>query len=324
VLSTKYRSYWTFISNRFLRIFPTYYAILLTSIVVSVVARVVSDNWLMLGGWAQYWGQVGTPWRLFFIITNAVVLGQDWYFFLGVNPDGTPTIIWDRSLMRLMGIVPTAWALSLILMFYLIAPYLSGRSSRFLAAVVAGSLALRALFVWGGLYIDPWTYRFFPNEVGLFAAGMLSYRWYRGGRLERLGNGFALLVCLTFLAYALAYNSLAAIPQPLRWGAYFTGLFLALPFFYMRGNGSGWDRCLGRLSFPAYLVHQLLADSLGLALFFTGSAVPQFWVAFSVSAASTVAAAAILRFIEDPVEMYRRGRAESTGGAVGRKRRKHR
>ena len=101
-------------------------------------------------------------------------------------------------------LVPQAWTLGVEITFYLVAPFVL-RSPRRLLALLAASLALRAVLIATGIGLsDPWTYRFFPAELALFLAGALSHqillpRWQaltrRWPRLPELGVAILAAYC---------------------------------------------------------------------------------------------------------------------------------
>src|SRR5262249_20142393 len=118
--------------------------------------------------------------------SNLFIFGQDWVMFLGVHAHHLSfvTHFTDSDVFLFEGLtIHQTWTLGVELTFYLVAPFVLPRR-KLLLALLAASLALRAVLLYTGLgFDDPWTYRFFPTELALFLSGSLSHQvllpWYR-------------------------------------------------------------------------------------------------------------------------------------------------
>ena len=117
--------------------------------------------------------------RLFLILSNLFIVGQDWLMFFGIEHSSllfTGSFAHSDVPLYQGLLVPQAWTLGVEITFYLVAPFVL-RSPRRLLALLAASLALRAVLIATGIGLnDPWTYRFFPAELALFLAGALSHQ----------------------------------------------------------------------------------------------------------------------------------------------------
>src|SRR6185436_3290635 len=84
----------------------------------------------------------------------------------------------------------------------LLAPWLIARGTKTLIGVVAGTVALRLALASIGLTFDPWTYRFFPVEIGSFVFGIVLYRSmaYRRSSpaVQRVATAGLILITLLF------------------------------------------------------------------------------------------------------------------------------
>ena len=74
--------------------------------------------------------------------------------------------------------IPPAWSLPVEMAFYAVAPFLVRSRWRLLAGVLLG-LGIRVIVCKAFGSHDPWRYRFFPAELGVFCAGGLAYHFYR-------------------------------------------------------------------------------------------------------------------------------------------------
>ncbi len=267
VLNEKYQpgksTYFEFISNRFLRIFPGYLVVLVLTILLLLTAGwYYGKNFGAIFQWAENWGKLDWPARLFIVFTHLTLLGQDIFLFLGFdglgnlsfNPDAFGS---SNSMVRFM-FVPIAWSLSLEFYFYLLAPFLVRRSASVLALIILSSILLRLglAYLWGWQH-DPWSFRFFPSELALFLCGAGAYRVYRVIRLGKM-NG---LNRLGWLGLGVAVATVLIISNSqnhlMIWLniAFVAFVAMALPYLFRLTQHSKIDGHIGELSYPMYLCH---------------------------------------------------------------------
>jgi peptidoglycan/LPS O-acetylase OafA/YrhL len=253
-----YQSVKGFYLNRALRIYPVY-------LVVAVVALALSP-WIrpeIAHTFRQ--APVAAQWALG--VANVTLIGQDWLMFTAVHAG---QLHWasnfkDSEILIHEGLlVPQAWTLGVELSFYLLAPFVVKHSGRLLALLFL-SIGMRVWLATQGLTQDPWTYRFFPNELALFLVGAATARWLLpawlripGLRDQRawltLASGVVFLLCLSYAWIPL--------PNALRTLILF-GLFVPLlPLTFLFQNQAPWDRKIGELSYPIYVGHMVAVWSL--------------------------------------------------------------
>jgi peptidoglycan/LPS O-acetylase OafA/YrhL len=145
---------------------------------------------------------------------------------------------------------------------------------------------------------DPWTYRFFPFELGCFLLGALAYRHrHLLDRLvpERMGKYYVYPLVFCFAAIG--------IPLPLSTSQIIYPIVLAcvLPYVFRVTSRFKTDRIIGDLSYPFYIFHIFALKLAEIAAHHTqritvGSIA---WIGLSVTLVlSAIALALEVRFIE--------------------------
>jgi peptidoglycan/LPS O-acetylase OafA/YrhL len=219
-----------------------------------------------------YWRSVGVPFALLLnldlplsdlarsglVLSNLSIFGLD---LAALNR----AVFTQDPIMRLIG---PAWSLAIELQFYLVAPFLVTRSLRFCLAVLAATLALRVSLL--GLHYDPWRYLFGPADWCFFIMGHVAHRFsllIRDSVVKiRLGIFWAAL--LPLVGYAARVHAIQDLDRPRLW-VYYVCLAASLPFIFELTRKAGWDRTIGNVSYPVYLVHPLI-----FTIFLTGLGTP--------------------------------------------------
>jgi peptidoglycan/LPS O-acetylase OafA/YrhL len=313
ILDTKYgntkQGTYLFYSNRFLRIYPLYWSVLLIAIVVSVLERIYPANFHSAGVllfFEQYWSTFDWPARLYLAVSNFSVLGMDLGFFFRLDQGSlhltTQYYLYKPKAFQ-FDFVPQAWSLSLEVMVYAMAPYLFRRSIRTLMCLFVGSFCLRAVGSYTGLRFDPWFETFLPFEIAWFLAGALGYRVYRSfGSMLEGKIGIAAIVAV--LGLLLAYP---AIPDP---GTITLGLrtkdwfflgpaAMCIPAIFAASKQWRIDRWVGELSYPVYLSHLII-----IAMCYGDFG----WLGLKPVVGTLVLSLVILKLLDAPLERYRQAR----------------
>ncbi|MFN0125674.1 MAG: acyltransferase family protein [Verrucomicrobiales bacterium] len=255
----------TFFSQRLLRLMPVYWGVLLLTLAASGLAW----GWWghafpPLQTWHEHGGSLGGGARAFLAATNALLFGQNEVMFLGIDaPSGR--LAWTADFEASQPpvwhflAIPQAWTIELELLFYALAPWLVRRPLPVVLGVMGVSLGVRAAcyFVFG-LRHDPWTYRFFPNELALFLLGTVAYRIYRSPWRARAAEGLWIWpLFFLFFLLTLAFPFIPVPGQIKAWPYYALATF-TIPFLFAESKNWRWDRWIGELSYPIYLIHFLV------------------------------------------------------------------
>jgi peptidoglycan/LPS O-acetylase OafA/YrhL len=316
ILSGKYsadaRGRWIFYTNRAVKIFVPYFAVLAGTIILSLVAYVFTGNAASLAAFfAEAHNMSAGTWA-YAIFSNLTLFGLDWGSFLAYR-DGS--LVWDLHALEQPGaavgmfsVNNPAWTLSIELTFYLIAPFLVRR--HFLALVLS-AFALQAIR-YHAYHIGWFSYgtdnRFFPFELGLFLYGALLYR-----ANDLLRADVRLQAPIAFGCLALA----VVMPDYFRDGYYqFYGLVgLLLPTLFGFSNRHKWDRWLGDFSYPIYVVHYPVAVLLAAFIAHWSPSSIGTNRAYPVLALVLTCLISIVidRYLVQPVDAWRQRRALATG-----------
>jgi peptidoglycan/LPS O-acetylase OafA/YrhL len=297
-----YQRKFHFYKSRFFRLAPLWYLTLLLSFLLVLPRGGI--------GGVDVFSSAPLSFKAMSIASQVSMLGQDIYTFFSydtlrhtfgfaeaINVNRPPGPIGGFWFLQL----PQGWSISTEVMFYILAPFLVKRPVKVLTFIILGTVLLR-LFIYLklGWNSDPWTYRFFPIEVGTFLLGSIGYKGYC--RFKEWGSspsiGFTFLGF--FLCWALFWpywNSSADFKQ------LFLVLFVAisLPFVFIATKSSSWDRWLGSLSYPVYLLHFLVIWGI-LPIFLHPNVPNQSAIGLLITLGLS---AVMVRYVERPVNKWR-------------------
>jgi len=249
--------------NRLFRIFPTYWVVLCVTLI-----------FILLGVDHEWWTFIsGLPIEalLISLAVNLTLFFQDFLIFLGIGPNGA--IVFSPSFdstfrpLHLALLVPQSWSLALELSFYSLAPFILKRKWLILT-LFASSLLLRVVIIGLGVGTnDPWTYRFFPVEIGTFLAGACLHQFV-APRISKFdvykSKKLSLTLVILFAAFAFAFpwveNNFT------RYSLLATLCILGLPALFNYQGQSRLDNELGKLSYPIYLWHVLVISVLNVLI----------------------------------------------------------
>jgi peptidoglycan/LPS O-acetylase OafA/YrhL len=261
ILNEKYikksGSYFLFISNRILRIYPLYlialFAILAFSL-IKFLAGVPGPENFYHRFFLFFSHSPGNtiPFNILpdfinYVVRNiTLVFTTDYFFLTSKNP--------------LTLILPQAWSLQREMFFYLFAPFLARRSLKVLLIIFV--LYITIFFYW----IDP--SNILPKNLLLYAClesmfffflGMFSYKAYVFLKKRSIPQLILKLSFLGMIIYTVFY---VFIPQVFRLSINLPVdinycLFIAIisPFLFMFGQKNSIDKFLGEISYPIFITH---------------------------------------------------------------------
>lgn len=197
--------------------------------------------------------------------------------------------------------LPQGWSISTELMFYLLAPLIVFRSFSIIMLIITLAFLLRlAIYFVFGWSSDPWTYRFFPVEIGVFLLGTLSYHCYV--YLQKFT--FTKPVGLVILAvYLCLVSEWAFWQRPESFKQFFLVIFtsIAIPFVFTLTRNWKWDRLIGDLSYPIYLLHFVVFFGI-IPLFMS---VASKWASTVGLLVTVILSILLVRYLERPIDAWR-------------------
>jgi peptidoglycan/LPS O-acetylase OafA/YrhL len=316
VLSQKYDpgtadGRWLFYTNRALRIFVPYWSFCL--IILAGCAVIHLALGIPLGvdaAFAQYWPQMTWSTRIYLVFSNFLILTQEWSMWLAYQ-GGAMIPVWNSDLyaphLGTFQVIPQAWSVSLELMFYALAPFLVRRHWLLLLAIIIATYLLRSAASAYGFTGSGFAYRFFPFEIGLFLAGVLSHRAY--AYLDSRGMAsfpLSLATSALLIGAVLVQQFIDSLDNH----KFYLLVAVALPALFHVSRGNRLDNRLGELSYPIYLSHlAVLGCGQAVIAAVIGPIENRNWLIMAMVAATILLSMAYVHWIDAPFERWRQRRA---------------
>ena len=269
-----------FYINRYLRLFPTYFIVGITTLILAGLKQLLFSEALVapfnvITEVSQLQNSISNViLKVFLLFTNLGIFFQDFIMFIGVN-QGNAELVYDfynSDIQVWQGLaIPQAWTLGVELSFYLLAPYLLKLSTKKLLTFAGLSVAAKLMFL---LFFYPkfliyshfgfdgiqnirglWGYRFLPFEIGYFLAGALSYRLFEEKecfflhptKRNKILAYVLVILCITLVSPIFNKDGFC-------WIYPFIFVYLLPTLFHLFKN-SKIDNVIGEFSYPFYLSH---------------------------------------------------------------------
>ncbi len=308
ILNEKYvkqkKSFQLFITNRFLRIYPIYWIVLLAFISLSLIKLLLhvgtEDN--AISHLLSYYSQF-SPVVFYSAITN--------FFLRNVTLILTTDYVVNNSKVAGYLLVQQAWSLQLELIFYVLAPFLIWREKKTIAVVSILYLFARHIIFSNHLLnpnlliTDVFYYFIF------FLAGIWSYHFYRHLRKRPFKKLFLVKVIVGAIMFMYLFIPLTtffpATLHNLREVIFYGVMALSLPFFFLFSQmiKTKWDFWLGEISYPIYITHFIFIKFIANQGFLQGK---PYWALLFVLSATFVASALLVKFVALPMNKIRQRR----------------
>ena len=293
-----------FYLNRFLRLYPAYWFVLLVVIAFSQQSKwtVYLQPLNVLRQFAQ-----DPTLASLSLVPNLFIIGSDVFRLFAVNPATGSYELFSQSLgdMPAFGeflFIPQAWSVSNEIVFYALCPLLVRlRTFLLLLLIVLAYYLLQATseaFAWPNILPS---YNFY-----YFLLGMLSYRLkpiFEAGRIWLI-LPFAVTPFAICSFWQLFIGTIAA-PQFSIWPLW----AICMPALFLLTQKAEFDRHFGDLSYPVYLCH-LPFLSPAIIHFGEFAAIPVFLCACAM-------AILVVRFVDHPIQRIKSSRSTRYTRAAG-------
>ena len=301
-----YSSIVLFYINRYLRLYPIYLSVAVLSLIAFFIKSLIGSEPNIF----KIFQEVPISALILLVFTNVSIFLQDWLMFCGIENNSLvfSSKYFESEIILYQGLlIPQAWTLGVELEFYLIAPFVLVRKNILLLLLLL-SLLLRTFLISIGLgSSDPWQYRFFPAELALFLIGALAHqvilpfyqKIFSSEYLESFVNTSTYGLILITLIYWLI-----PIDEIIKSIFLILIFFVFMPFAFIYQSKCNWDKWIGDLSYPIYICHLLVFNSVSFV-----------FIKFGVEDEKSIAAATIILtitlsialnfYIANPVESLR-------------------
>lgn len=302
ILNEKYinknGSYRLFITNRFLRIFPLYWIILLLTFTFSFY------KFLMVPGNESYIHLVinflsqstQSAFDLIMIILRniSLIVTTDYFFHNFKDPGYL--------------LIPPAWSLQIELLFYLMAPVLV--KLRVPVLVILTVLFSIATFGFQEKISpnDTSLFLIFVTKFVFFLFGMLSYQLYVVLKKKNSTHSISRTIAFTLPLFILIFGSTSGIIvlnfslQKIILFFYFLILAVSIAYVFHYSKNIPFDRALGELSYPVYLSHPLIFKLVNTSPLASHN---HYIVTFSCIFLTILLSFILIRTVENPIDKLR-------------------
>ncbi|MDM8522518.1 acyltransferase [Desulfococcaceae bacterium HSG8] len=277
LVSQNYNSYKNFLLNRFLKIYPCYWLILSLTFIIFY--------WRLQQGYFNpliYYQEIFKNEQTAFwyvIFQNIFLFGRNLFFKVD-------------ALFKLVGAenewcivpLPQGWSLEIEMLFYIAAPFINKMRLSDLAILFFLSLFCSLENI------------FYLRYLVFFILGALSYRIYRRINWEKINKKFKVVITILFFGLLLSYNQIISITGLNLNIIYYASATIAIPFIFELTKNNKWDRKIGELSYPLYLIHFSI-----LWIFWTSNET-RYMFAPHILIISTFISMVLMKYLLNPIE----------------------
>lgn len=311
VLERKYKSYKSFVVNRFLRIYPVYWVVMILSLCLGLFLiwwKGMSAG--LLDHYILYFGNLSFISKFLLFVSQVIIFGRNIIMYSGLNPV-SGSFVWNAKMAYEIPSFPfliaaQAWALGLILCFYLVAPFLVKIKLRMLLLfgllLIIIRVGCRGLGM-VGYYYD---YMMFPFELIFFVMGILSYHLYARIKDGRFSKKIGTIGFWVIVIYVMSFQYVRISFAILEIGFYLT-LSLLIPFIFTMSKNSLLDRSIGEYAYPVYISHGLVGTVLSGLFFFKH---PEYnnYMAIAYFVPTMIFSFLLLKFVQFPIDKIRKAK----------------
>lgn len=257
--TTSWKGYKIFITNRLLKLYPIYWITLCAILILGVISILLFNSTYIFSYYIDHKNLL-TPFNfIYFVLSNLLIVGQDFLFFLGYSKGEyffqSDYSNADVSLHRFL-FMKQAWTISLEIYFYLLVPFINRLNSIVLVVLTILLFICRFYTYSQGYFDQPWSYQFFPFELGFFIVGLLAYRYYKTNFMYK-NKLLANVVMVAIVLLTVVFQFLGEDTLHKKY-IYLLVFACAIPYIFEATKSNKLDRQIGESSYPIYIVHGLI------------------------------------------------------------------
>jgi len=314
ILEEKYKlsDYKLFISNRFLRLLPTYWMVVLCMIITSIIWYNFSEqnSSLFFEKFNNHFSELSFSSVLVVIFSDIFLIFQDVFLFLGFSIDGHYEFVKDfrttNLSLSIFSVVPQAWTIGMEIMFYLLVPFLVRLKNYFLIGIAIASFLLRLFMYHNGYDFDPWTYRFFPFEFMFFIFGLLAFRFYQYLRNKSLSSLIQNVTYVFILSFILLYQFIP-LNAIFKYVSFIILFAVSLPVIFIKFKSNKIDRWIGEFSYPIYICHVFIIIMVNV-FYSKYNLISHNFLSITILICTLIFSFFLIKFISEPIEKIRYNR----------------
>ena len=264
ILNEKYctpDSNWIFYKKRFFRLAPTYWLLASIYLIIAIYYYKQGTTNNLIFDFKNFPSNASFSTYAYIIVSNIIIWGQDLALFMSVSPE-TGDIVWStfsyaeqHPLIRYV-LMPVSWSVSLEFSFYIIAPFILRKRTQWIHIMFAISLFSNIITNHFGLNTENWRFRFFPSALIFFLTGYYAYRLYAYLKNYKIKREFAYIILTGMIIFSTIILNLN-VPYMFHAAFLLMEGLLFIPFIFLSFKTNKYDRHIGELSYPLYLIHPI-------------------------------------------------------------------
>lgn len=297
ILKNKYskikNAYFYFISNRFLRIYPIYYIVLIITIAYAFYSIKFSPNLPNdFAPFFAFYNQLSNFYLYLLGFLNLSIIGQESLSFFNYGFDNLIFLPENKNILSQFTFIPQAWSIGMEFWFYIFCPFFSKLRTKNLITIIVLIFLIKTYFIYNISNSYNWEYRFIFFELFLFLLGGFIYN-----NFKNIQSNWSPYIFLSSIIYVCFLN--LTIEIYIIKHLFYILFSLSIPLIFKLTKNNKLDKFLGDLSFPIYICH-ILTINIAKEFIFTNK-----FLYLSFVILLTILLSIFLLKISNPIEKFR-------------------